>query len=148
MLSTLRRQYHRQICEKIVRITRKKETASYPNNADGSNKASREIAWAILERIGCSPVAGNISGQTAGNRFEQVTAAYLKKAFDGLRSLRPGKWIYSINTPISKFDQYKDLARIEDIVKNHRELATTLGKDYVISPDIVIAREPVSDSEL
>lgn len=147
-ISQIRRKYHRRICKDIIRIIKKSGSKDYLNNADGSNTASREIAWELFKLIGFKPIYGRISGQTAGNLFEQITKDFLEESFSLLNHIRPGKWIYSINTAISNFDQYKDLAEIEKVVKNNRELATTLGKDYVISPDIIIGREPISDNEI
>lgn len=147
-IAEIRRNYHSRICDEIIRIKKKSGLKDYPNNADGSNTASREIAWELVKRIGCKPNNGNISGQTAGNLFELITKDFLEKAFGLLPHIRPGKWIYTVNTAISNFDQYKDLAEIESIVKKNRGLATTLGQDYIVSPDIIIAREPVSDDEI
>ena len=147
MIADIRKKYHRSICEKIIRI-KKKNGSEFPNNADGSNKASREIAWEIVKLIGCKLIYGGISGQTAGSLFELITKDFLEEAFGELQHIRPGKWIYSVNEIISSFDQYKDLAEIEKVVKENRQLATTLGQDYIVSPDIIIAREPISDSEI
>lgn len=148
MIAEIRKKYHSQICEEIIRIIKKAGSKDYPNNADGSNTASREIAWELVKLIGCKPIYGSVSGQTAGNLFELITKDFLEGAFGLLQHIRPGKWIYSVKTDISNFDQYKDLAEIEKVVKKNRELATTLGQDYVVSPDIIIAREPVSDDEI
>lgn len=147
-IAQIRKKYHHRICSEIIRIVKRTGSKGYPNNADGSNTASTKIAWEIVKLIGCEPVYGNISGQTAGSLFEQITKDFINESFDLLQHLRPGKWIYSINTAISNFDQYKDLAEIEKAVIKNRELATTLGKDYVISPDIVIGKELLSDQEI
>lgn len=147
-IAEIRKKYHRRICEEIVRVIKKSGSKDYPNNADSSNKASREIAWELIKLIGCKPIYGSISGQTAGNSFELITKDFLEEAFSLLQHIRPGKWIYSVKTAISNFDQYRDLAEIEKVVKKNRELATTLGQDYVVNPDITIAREPVSDDEI
>ena len=147
-IAQIRKKYHRRICSEIIRIIKKSGSKDYPNNADGSNTASREIAWEIVKLIGCKPIYENITGQTAGSLFEQITRDFLEESFKLLQHLRPGKWVYSINTAISNFDQYEDLAKIEKAVIKNRELATTLGKDYVVSPDIVVARKPVSDQEI
>ena len=147
-IAQIRKKYHRRICSEIIRIIKKSGSKDYPNNADGSNTASREIAWEIVKLIGCKPIYENITGQTAGSLFEQITIDFLEESFKLLQHLRPGKWVYSINTAISNFDQYEDLAKIEKAVIKNRELATTLGKDYVVSPDIVVARKPVSDQEI
>ncbi|MFQ5709410.1 MAG: NgoMIV family type II restriction endonuclease, partial [bacterium] len=106
------------------------------------------IAWEIVGQLCGKPVYGTISGQKAGTIFQQITKDFLEKAFELLQHIRPGKWIYSINTPISNFDQYKDLAEIEKAIKGNRELATTLGSDYIVSPDIVIGRKPEPEKEI
>jgi len=147
-IAEIRRKYHLRICDEIIRIMKKSGSKAYPNNADGSNTASREIAFQLVKLIGCKPIYGSISGQTAGNLFELITKDFLEKAFGLLMHIRPGNWIYSVNAAISNFDQYKDLAEIENLVKKNRKLATTLGQDYVVSPDIIIAREPISDDEI
>ena len=147
-ITEIRKKYHQRICHDIIRIVKKTGASDYPNNADGSNTASKEIAWQIVKLIGCQPQYGRISGQTAGNLFEIITKDFLQEAFELLQHLRPGRWVYAVNTAISDFDQYEDLAKIEAVVKSYRELATTLGQDYIISPDITIAREPVPDEEI
>ncbi|MFP4528956.1 MAG: NgoMIV family type II restriction endonuclease [Candidatus Kapaibacterium sp.] len=147
-LSKCREKYHSDICNQILRIIRKSGKEAYPNNADGSNLASRQIAWGLYERIHCSNKYSKLSGQTVGNKFEIITRNFLENTFSLLEHLRPGKWEYSINKPISCFDQYSDLAKIEEIIKLNRELATTLGKDYIVSPDIIISRVPVTDNEI
>jgi len=144
----LRQKYHRNVCEKIIRITHKKDRDSYPNIADGSNLASKKIAWELINLIGCSNSSEPIPGQTAGNLFELVTKKFLEEAFGLLQHLRPGKWMYSIKSDISHFDQYKDLAKIDKIVRNNVDLATTIGLNYIVKPDIVIGRIPVSESEI
>ncbi len=148
LLANARKKYHQRICSEIIRINSKSGSEEYPNNADGSNKASRNIAWGLLERMNCEPKTGSVSGQTAGSLFELITRDFLEDAFGALQHLRPGMWIYLVNSAISNFDQYRDLAEIENVVKMHRELATTLGQDYVVSPDIIIARDVVSDETI
>jgi len=48
-IAKIRKKYHRQICDKIIRIIKKAGAKDYPNNADGSNAASREIAWELVK---------------------------------------------------------------------------------------------------
>lgn len=146
-IGQLRKRYHRRICQEILRV-KEKNGHKYPNNADGDSKISVKIAWGVVNKLGCKLIGKKLSGQTAGNLFEQITRDFLRESFELLQHLRPGKWIYSIRTAISDFDQYKDLAIIEGIVKHNRELSTTLGQDYIIRPDIVIARKPLSDEEI
>ncbi|RME01819.1 MAG: restriction endonuclease, partial [Calditrichaeota bacterium] len=146
--SHLRKNYHLQICKNLLIVNKDSKKGEYPNNADSNSKISIKIAWEILNQICEKPVYGSLSVQKASTIFQQVTKDFLEKSFALLRHIRPGKWLYSINTPISSFGQYKDLAKIEKVVKISQALATSLGSDYIMSPDIVVGREPVSDQEI
>ncbi|MCG8603742.1 NgoMIV family type II restriction endonuclease [bacterium] len=144
----LRRQYHLRICKELLRIKADSKKEDYPNNADGDSKISVRIAWEIVKQLCSKPIYGSISGQRAGSSFQEITKEFIEKTFQLLHHIRPGKWIYSINTSISNFSQYQDLAVIEEVVKESPELTTTLGTDYIVSPDIVIGREPEPDKEI
>lgn len=146
-IEKLRKKYHEKICESIIRITKNKDI-EYPNFADGSNASSRKIAWKMIELFGYKKSDEKVVGQTAGNLFEQFTMEYLRDAFNLLQHLRPGEWTYSIKEYISNFDQYKDLAIIEKIISENRSLSSMLGNDYIIKPDIIIGRLPVSDETI
>lgn len=146
-IAELRKVYHRRICKEIIRLQRDGEVY-YLNFADKGNKASRLIAQGIVERLGCSPDSTGLSGQSAGGLFEEITRSFLESAFALLRHLRPGAWHYSTQMPISEFDQYEHLANLERIVDQNHDLASALGTDYIIKPDIVVGRWPVSDEEI
>ena len=147
-LAQLRKEYHRRICKDLLRIRKDSKKGEYPNNADGDSKISVKIASGIVGYLCENPIYGAISGQKAGMLFQEATKGFLEKAFELLQHLRPGKWSYSINTAISNFDQYKDLAEIAEVIRRNRELATTLGSDYIVSPDIVIGREPELETDI
>ncbi len=140
-LNDLRKVYHNRICSEIIRTTK-----GFPNFADGSNRSSREIATRIIELLGFNLGEENIVEQTVGGRFESITKDFIQSSFSLLRHIRPGDWFYStIQTGISGFEQYEHLSYLKTIVENDRSLASALGGDYFINPDIVIGRFPVSD---
>lgn len=143
----LRQVYHRRLCKEIIRFKRDKET-EYPNFADKGNNSSRAIASGIVQQLDCELSYESISGQTAGRLFEAITKDFLERAFGLLHHLRPGRWHYSVETPITDFDQYEHLAELERIVEQISTLSSSLRGDYIIKPDIVIGREPVSDAEI
>lgn len=145
--SELREKYHQRICREVVRLKGDGD-ARYPNFADVGSKSSKEIALGIVERLGCVLNRDKLSGQRAGSLFEIITRDFLEQSFGLLHNLRPGKWHYSTQTPISRFDQYEHLSDLERIVEEIDELASSLGTDYIIKPDIVIGRHPVSDEEI
>lgn len=103
-LLTLRQMYHQRVCEEIICFSGLGEDR-YPNFADKSSRSSRVIALGIVERIACVPRQAKLSGQRAGRLFESLTKTYLQEAFEALRHLRPGRWYYSTEEPISAFDQ-------------------------------------------
>jgi hypothetical protein len=146
-IDQLRAEYHRQICEKIIRIQRNRNV-EYPNFADGSNVSSSKIAWGIVKKLGCPENYDMIDGQTAGIRFERITRSFIQEVFNRLIHLRPGEWIYSTATKISEFEQYDHLAYLEEVIRKDRKLEAALRGGYIITPDIVIGRFPVADEEI
>lgn len=146
-LIDLRKAYHKQICSEVIRI-RKKKTKSYPNFADGSSRTSKDISWGITKKLEYKENYENLDGQTAGTLFENITLSYLKRAFEKLRHLRPGIWKYEVNSAISLYDQYKHLEHLEKVIQSDKTLASTLGSNYIVKPDIVVSRKPVKDSEI
>lgn len=148
-IADLRKQYHARIGSEIIRISKdSKKGIEYPNFADGTNRSSVQFAWGIVELLNCPKKYESVTGQAAGDRFESATKTFLEKAFALLAHLRPGEWTYSVKKPISDFDQYEHLAYLEKIVCKDKVLASTLGGDYIVKPDIIIGRQPVGDAEL
>ncbi len=133
-----------------MRIRRdQKKGLEYPNSADSGNKSSIQIAWGIVRRLGCSTSYRQVSEQTAGGLFEKITRDFIESAFSLLHHLRPGKWQYvTAQTAISGFSQYEHLSHLERAIKKDKDLSSTLGGDYIVKPDIIVTREPVTDREI
>jgi hypothetical protein len=147
-LIELRSEYHRRICKKLIRI-RRANGNEYPNFADVGNKSSVQIAWGIVHKLGCPINYESIKEQTTGDIFEEITKEFIESSFTLLHHLRPGKWHYSTTqTTISGFTQYEHLADIEKLIKKFPELEAALKGDYIVKPDIIISRSPVSDDEV
>lgn len=142
-MAQLRWAYHRNLIEGVLRI----DGAGVPNNADRGSESSKRIALRILEEIGAEPASGRLSGQAAGRVFESATKEYLESAFSNLDHLRPGEWEFSVGQNIREFAQFRHLTEIRELVERNNELRTILG-DYIVKPDIVVARRPVSDDEI
>ena len=142
-MATLRRRYHRNIFDDVLRVSE----AGLPNNADRGSKASVRIAARIVEEIGLSNRSASIPGQTAGNRFEGTTRDFLRRSFKLLRHLRPGEWKFSVGGDIQQFAQYRHLSDVAELTRRHRELRTVFG-DYIVKPDIVVRRKPETDETL
>ncbi len=148
LLASLRRKYHQAIGEQIVRFSEPGRNG-FPNFADGASKSSMAIARRLCEKLGWEETADRIEGQKAGRLFEVLTCWFLKEAFQALAHLRPGEWDYLLEqTEIFRFVQYRHLWQLQALLKTHGELTSILGHDYLITPDLVVVRSPVTDAEI
>ncbi len=148
LLLSLRQKYHQAIGEKIVRFSSSAQNG-FPNFADGCSKSSAAIARRLCEKLSFPRVVERIDGQKIGRFFEEITCQFIKEAFEALRHLRPGEWDYLLDqTEIYRFVQYRHLSQIETLLKSRRELASALGLDYIVRPDIVVIRSPVTDADI
>ena len=140
-IEDLRRAYHRQICDEVLR----QDEFGVPNNADKKGSAaSVKIGRKIIELIGLPVETGKLAGQTAGHLFEAATKDFLRDAFGLLAHLRPGEWEFSLGGKIGNFEQYQHLSDVSRVVEENKELLIVFG-DYIVKPDIVVCRKPVSD---
>jgi hypothetical protein len=142
-LSELRNVYHRNLCRKILSVKN-----GIPNFADSGSKASVSIALEMVKSFRYPLAKKAPAGQTAGVLFEQITRDFLKDTFELLRHLRPGKWFFDVNRSISAYEQYEHVANLQRMLQERPELASALGGDYLVTPDITVARYPVSDEEI
>lgn len=139
-----RKKFHAVLLDSVITV---KDGA--PSIADGKNRLSVKIAEAILTQIGESTERERISPQTSGNTFEIACADFLTATFESLRYFRPGSWtiqrVSRNGDGISGFDQYVHLRDLAKLCEADRSLATSIGMDYLICPDIVVLRNPESD---
>lgn len=143
LINDLRHQYHQQVCQQVLYW----KAGDKPSISDVSSILSVDLARGIVERIGYSLGAASVRGQTAGKIFESITKDFIERSFQALVHLRPGKWHFSVQSNIAHFAQYAHLAEVAGLVETYRELKTAFG-DYVVKPDIVVGRWPVSDEEI
>lgn len=128
-------------------------TAGIASNADRKQAASRDFSLHIAKALN-APTRKKLSGQTAGARFEEDCAAFLEATFTKLQHLRPGEWTVERvqgrgpGAGVSRFEQYMHLRDLDRAVVKDPTLQTVLGNAYAIAPDVVVFREPVSQSEI
>lgn len=148
-LADLRRSYHQGIGEDIVRFIETPRGA-VPSFADGSSRASSEIARRMAKSLGFAQSGRErITGQNAGASFEQLTRDFVDASLKSLRHLRPGEWVCRTDhSAISNFVQFKHLETIRELVDDNPTLAAAIGQGYVVTPDIVVLRRSVSDAEI
>jgi hypothetical protein len=151
LFQAARKSYHAALLKSGVfcMAARKKPKRGFPNqfpsNADGDSLASINIAQAIFDQIQSKAMrGGQLAGQIPQSKFEQITRFFLKETFGALKALRPGKWDFDPKKrATSRFEQYHHFARMTQIAKEKPEIAAML--DYVITPDILVARHPEPD---
>jgi hypothetical protein len=142
-IEELRNDYHAQICAQVIFM--KKNTM--PSMADVANNLSRNISTNLMNLLRYPISQEEIDGQTAGKRLEEITKCFLSDVFGFLDHIRPGRWNFSVHDNISEFDQYRHLSDLAQLIRQNKTLKTALG-DYVISPDIIVTRQPLSDEEI
>ena len=150
-LAGLRKAFHKSLLDAGV-LSIKGGVAS---NADKDNGPSVRLAASIYEQICTSAIAASdkLAGQTAGASFEIICANFLRAAFGGLIHLRPGEWLVGRDgiqgaRGVAVFEQYSHLAKLESVAKKDSELRAILGSDYLIKPDVLVARRPWSNDKI
>ena len=121
-----------------------------PSNADKDSRLSKAIAANIVQDLNVLSISEKNKGQVLGGRFEVAVMQFLKDTFPYLSAIRPGNWNIERlgnRNPVktSSFIQYEHLEYLNEIRVADRKLASALGNDYMVSPDIVISRLPESD---
>ena len=149
LIADERKKYHQALLNNGVLTIDKN---GVPSNADTSSRLSKAIAKDIADRL-MAETHEKAVGQTSGAKFEQINMEFLAATFPKLQGIRPGKWHIiklgnrnSIKT--SNFVQYEHLEYLSRLVACDTKLAASMGNDYMVAPDIVIYREPLSDEEL
>lgn len=149
LIAEARKEYHRSLLEKgILTIDAK----GIPSNADSSSKLSVAIAQGIANRL-TAEIKEKALGQTSGAKFEEVNMQFLADTFPHLQNLRPGDWhIIKLGNrsavKTSSFAQYEHLEYLSHLTESDAKLAASMGNDYMVAPDVVVYRNPVSDEEI
>ncbi|MEL6436260.1 MAG: NgoMIV family type II restriction endonuclease [Pseudomonadota bacterium] len=146
-----RRAFHAELVESGV-LSMRDGVAS---NADRSSNPSKRLAAAIYAAVTetAGDAAAKLPGQTAGAQFEQICARYVEAAFADLHDARPGDWIIGCDgvqggTGLAHFEQFSHLALLERLANENPKLKAAIGSDYMIKPDVLIARRPQTDARL
>lgn len=143
-LAAARAEFHKTLLEGPLTIS----SSGIPSIADKSSKPSIEAASGILAEMLDVQEADKLPGQTAGADFENICAGYLSLCFERVAHLRPGHFQVEKGGDISRFDQYSHLDELDKIARENREIATAIGSDYLIKPDIVVLKKPIGDAEI
>lgn len=147
--ATARQSFHAKLLEATLTIN----AEGVVSNADSNNRASKLIAKHIAELLKAKTLSERMAGQTSGNQFEMICAAFVKETFLQLHHLRPGLWdVHQVSgrgrLEIARYEQYAHLVALDRAARNDTELAAALGSDYTITPDIVVVRNTESDATI
>lgn len=147
VIATARLDFHRQLVESRVLALREGAVT----NADRASATSRRIAELLANRV-CSNLdlkleTPGVAGGTQGRLFAEYTKTYVQKTLDSIPSSVKG-WTYVSGGSIDKYAQYAHLREIQRLVQEYPELRLMIGGDYIIGPDVVVSRAPLSDSDL
>ena len=132
--------FHKALLKSVLKI----DENGVPSNADKDQKSSVQYAKSIADQLK-SEVGVRLAGQSSGNEFEKIVASFIQETFSQFSHLRPGKWeIFQVGSrkklKIAEYSQYEHLVLLQNATKGNPQLAASLGNDYTISPDVIIAR--------
>ncbi|MDR0897407.1 MAG: NgoMIV family type II restriction endonuclease [Oscillospiraceae bacterium] len=146
-LHTARKIYHKRLLDSILTTSE----AGVPSNADKSSLLSKRISLGILERLEVGTIAEKVAGQTSGKEYETINREFIEATFRKLSHICCGDWVFKRmgnrdKRGISEFEQFAHLLELNRLTKESSVLATVLGNDYTITPDIVVAKLPFEDA--
>lgn len=147
-INTIRGEYHKSLMETILKINKD----GVPSNADSSSKLSTNIARGISDLLN-TKTGKKALAQTSGKAFEEINMQFLQATIPALQTFRPGTWSVqrlgnSNKKGIANFEQYAHLEELNALASANKVLATAMGRDYMVCPDVVMYRDPLTDEEL
>ena len=142
LIESARSVFHQELFSGVLTTER-----DVPSNADRASRISVDIANEMVVQLGGNASGKRLPGQGLGAQFERVCETFLRSTFLSLDHLRPGNWVISrLGTrnrlALAGFEQYQHLEELNKLASSNPSLASAIGTDYIISPDIVIGREP------
>lgn len=108
-----------------------------PNSADTDSDQSVELAGAVLDRLGIQarvPTAAVPAspGPVLESLVEADIAARLAQHHSGRH------WVVDRSRIVTDFVQYSHLCEVDRLVESDPSLAVTIGRDYLIKPDVTV----------
>lgn len=150
IISEARSAFHRELVASGTLSVSKEGIAS---NADRSQKTSRLIAASLAQQLGAAK-AEKSPGQSAGARFEIATATFLRSCIVANPVFDNGEWrVENVGSSrnrdhVANYYPYRNLDELGAVVAETPNLQAVLGNSYVVSPDVLVTRSPLSDEEI
>lgn len=107
-----------------------------PNNADVDNAESLRLAAGVLEALGVPSDAPSDVPVNPGVPLEQHVQADLSSELPKLDADR--NWRVQTGGLVTEFAQYAHLKTVDTLVQANPELRVTIGRDYLIKPDVTV----------
>lgn len=108
-----------------------------PNSADTDSDQSVALAGAILDQLGVHPgVPTTTVPASPGPALESLVEADITARLDRHHSGR--HWVVNRSRIVTDFAQYSHLCAVDRLVENDPALAVTIGRDYLIKPDVTV----------
>ncbi len=168
-----RRKLHQKAIEQLVHVN-ELGVPDFADRQDPKKKkirdkltSSEQISAGVIEELDLHAKRDtSLTGQKKGEIFEDLVLGFLEECFSSLSHIRPGNWKYkrktdkdNTTTAISQFLQYEHLALFKRVSKKRqeqsrltaelaKELECLLGAGYLVTPDIVIFREQLKDTDI
>ena len=148
LITQARAEYHKKLLAYSVLTV---DANGIPSNADKSSRLSCIIAQKLARQLIATNVREKAVGQTVGAKFEQINMEFLQETFPKLQNLRPGDWEIvnlgnkNASLKTSSFSQYEHLEYLSQLTAGDAKLAAIIGRDYLVSPDVIIYRHPIPD---
>ncbi|WP_435157891.1 NgoMIV family type II restriction endonuclease [Amycolatopsis sacchari] len=107
-----------------------------PNSADVDNAESLRLAAGVLDALGVSSSRPSEVPPNPGGPLEQYVRADLEEKLPAIDPDR--RWQVRNGGLITEFAQYSHLKEVDALVRANPELRITVGRDYLIRPDVTV----------
>ncbi|GHF44488.1 hypothetical protein FHX82_001848 [Amycolatopsis bartoniae] len=111
--------------------------ALVPNSADADSAESLRLAASVLDALGVPSGTPSAVPANPGAPLEQLVQEDLQAQLPCLDSRR--HWQVRNGGLITEFVQYAHLKEVDALVRANPELRVTIGRDYLIKPDVTVA---------
>lgn len=152
-ITAARKQLHQDLVDTGTLSVADTPRGRVASNADRSQRSSRDLSLHMADQLHARP-ARKGPGQTAGAGFEHAITRFVEATFPYLQSVRPGTWtVENVGSSrrrnhLEQYEPYTHLADLAEAVRLTPHLGAALGNSYVISPDILVLRQSITDAEL
>jgi hypothetical protein len=155
-VSRARLKFHQALLGDVLYFSEKSEKGSRVRKASNADiDKSALIANAIALQLGAVDRLVAQKPQTLGNLFESRCMEFLREFFQPENSahLRPGEFIVrrlagNEKVPLGRYQQYAHLQVLQEAIAKDSRLASALGNEYYIKPDLIIERSPSDDRHI